>query len=72
MTTFEQMKEEIDNYYTFNNFDSKDEYAIVFTKNEFKSLLKALKKYYVQQLFGRKICKKGYIINYLKLNIIED
>lgn len=72
MANFNDMKEEIERYYSFSNYENKDEYVLVFNKDEFKLLLKALKKFYIQLLYGRNYTKKGYDIQYIKLKLIDD
>ena len=68
---FNTSKKAINDYFDADNFDLKDEYIIEFNCSEFKTLLSALKKYYTQQLYGRKLCNKGYLIEHIKLKIIE-
>lgn len=62
--TYENTRKNIEDYYNISNFPKKQEYIYInilkFSKYELKTLLKALKAYYIQYLNGRERTKKGY------------
>ena len=69
--TYEETKKAIEDYYSESNFPKNPEYILRISRHELKILLKALKSYYIHYLAGRKRTKKGFDVDFWKLDFVE-